>query len=241
MARHFWLLSALLIAIPLSLSAQPAAQARFDPHVVGPYADSMVTLVRGIPRGWHTYSLTRDGPGFRYVESYDLTGFGHRQVEVSFTPRLVVLRASAHGGEMGDSSGADVRFAGRHATGWALVRRAGHMERAPVDTLLPAGAFDGYALMALIPALHLAPDTTIALTLFDADENSITTQSLHVGAVQQVSVPAGTFSAYRVDLSTTEAPVVLWYTTSTPHTLVRIGEPAGDFLDVLVSHRIAAQ
>jgi hypothetical protein len=235
--RPAWIVWLALVASPAALNAQAAAPASFDPTAVGLYSDSFTTLIEGIPRGWHTYALSADRLGFHYVEAYDLPGFGHRVIEVLLTPRLEVLRATAHGHEMKDSSGADIRYAGRRATGWAIVRRAGRAARAQVDTVLPPGAFDGLALMALIPALHLAPDTSIALTLFDTDENSITTQTLHVGSVEQVNVPAGRFSAFRVSLSTTQTPVLLWYTTSTPHTLVQSGASGIQFYDVLVSHR----
>ena len=87
--------------------------------------------------------------------------------------------------------------------------------------------------MALLPTLDWQTGRTYLLTMFDGDEQNITPQTLRIGPVEQLSVPAGTFAAYRANLSTTQAPVVLWYTVAEPHRLLKVG--GGDVMyDALV-------
>ena len=224
--------------------ASPAiAQARADPmpiplrfdarHLVT-YRDSFAMVMNGAEVGHHVYSLARSGEGFAYTESVSMPGLLARELTVELDSHLTVLRARSEGQMQGRPMGSDVRYDGQRATGWAWVQRPSGPERVELDTMVAPGAFDGSALMALLPALDWADGTTYTLRLFDTDEYSTTEQTLTIVGPELVRVPAGEFRALRGDLTTTQAPVRIWVTESRPHRLVKVGGQTDAFATVLV-------
>jgi hypothetical protein len=191
-------------------------------------------MIQGIRHGWHRYSLTQSPTGLRFTDDFAIDSILTRSVTVTLTPHLVVTSAQATGNEFGQEVGAQLRYEDRHARGWAVVHGTSQPRRIAIDTVLPAEAFDGHALMALLPLLEWRVGATYSLMLFDTDENSITTQTIRIAARETVTVPAGTFETYRGDLTTTQAPVRLWYTVSSPHRLIKMGDATNTIVDMLV-------
>lgn len=89
--------------------------------------------------------------------------------------------------------------------------------------------------MGLLPTLEWAVGRRYRITLFDAEEGSITTQILTIAGTEQLQVPAGAFATFSADLTTTEAPVQIWVTQDSDHRLVQIASPGSPLTTVLVS------
>ena len=215
-------------------AAQTSPVAHFSPTAVSAYADSFVTLIRGVPQGWHRYSLEKTSDDLRFTDAFALGANLRRTVVVTLTPRLTVTTVRSTGREFGQAVAVQLDYVGQRARGWAVMRGESQPRRVAIDTVLPEGGFDGNALMAFLPLLDWRVGATYRLTLFDTDEGSITTQMLRIASRDTVTVPAGTFEAYRADLSTTQAPVRLWYTTAEPHRLIKMGDPTDTFVTLLV-------
>jgi len=97
-----------------------------------------------------------------------------------------------------------------------------------IDTAVAAGTYDASAVPVIVPALPLAPGQTFNLSFFSSDENTLKVLSFKVGAPEPVTVPAGTFQAYRVDVTGSRVPFVMYVTTATPRRVVKtefIGQP----------------
>jgi hypothetical protein len=63
---------------------------------------------------------------------------------------------------------------------------------------------------------------------FDPSDGSTTTLTLEVSGPEEVTVPAGTFSAWRVNMTGGEAALVMYVSTDTPRKTIRIemvGQP----------------
>ena len=219
------------------LAAQASAPAHFAAGDATVYADSFVTIVQGQERGWHTFSMSRADSGFLYREAFSISGMMGRNLTIAFDRALEVRTVTATGTLMGQAIGAELSTKGRHVTGWAITDIQTTPRRVVVDTILPVGGFDGSALMALLPTLRWEQGKIYSLTMFDSDEMSITTQTLRIVGTEEITVPAGTFAAFRAELSSTQAPVRLWYTRDAPHRLLKVGDPTDAFATVLVRHR----
>ena len=206
----------------------------FEPARITNYRDSFAILVNGEPRGTHVYAMKHSDDGFLYTESVAMPGFLHRERAVRMDSALAVTHAISDGELQGVPMGSQMQYDGRRARGWALVRGAERVQRVDLDTTLAAAAFDGLALMALLPALDWQPGVTYTLTLFDTDEGSTTEQTLRISGPEQIRVPAGEFVALRGDLTTTQAPVRIWVTQTRPHRLVKVGGATDAFATVLV-------
>ncbi len=231
-----------LLVPPRSAGAQqsakslPVAPAAFDPASATEYADSFVTLVRGQPGGWHLYALRRTPAGYDYSESWVISQLMDRRVSVAFDRSLAVLRAADSNHMLGVAAGSDLAYEGQRARGTVRTRGPGGVRTRDIDTVFAAGTFNGLALLALLPTIDWQPTGVYALSVFDTDEQSVAAQTLRVLTEEQVTVPAGTFDTYRAELSTAPAPVLLWYTRSVPHRLVKLATTDGSIVDVLAHH-----
>ncbi len=95
-----------------------------------------------------------------------------------------------------------------------------------VDTTTPAGTIDDNALGVLLAALPLDAGKTFTLNVFSSGEGASKIVTVKVTAVENVTVPAGTFPAYRLELTGMQLPVVMHVTQQSPRRLVRIA-PTG--------------
>jgi hypothetical protein len=103
-----------------------------------------------------------------------------------------------------------------------------------IDTTVAAGTYDDNALPVVIPALPLEAGRTIALGVFSSADATVKVLSVKVGPPESVTVPAGTFDAYRLDIAGGQAPYVFHVTTATPRRIVRIEIVGAPFLFELV-------
>jgi hypothetical protein len=91
-----------------------------------------------------------------------------------------------------------------------------------VDTTLAAGTYDEGALHVIVPALALAPDKSVNVNVFSGDAGRAGVMQFKVSGIDTVTVPAGTFAAYRVVVSGGQGTVLMHLTQQTPRRIVRI-------------------
>src|SRR5690348_486047 len=66
------------------------------------------------------------------------------------------------------------------------------------------------------------------MTFFTPSENNLKVLTFKVAAPEAVTVPAGTFQAFRIDVTGSRVPFTLWVTTTTPRRIVKtefVGQP----------------
>jgi hypothetical protein len=64
--------------------------------------------------------------------------------------------------------------------------------------------------------------------VFNASEGSESTLTLAVTGAESVTVPAGTFEAFRADLTGGPSPFTIWVATAAPHRVLKValaGQP----------------
>ena len=220
---------------PVATAPDSLRRAEFRPERVIAYRDSFQVVTRDPgsaydrPIGWRRASMVARPGGFLYGEEEGTAAGKTKALDVVLDSALEVRAARSAGRFYGRTEASNVAYEGGRARGAAdarLPREAtvggGERFRVPVDTLLPAGAFDALALAALLPLLDWERDAAYLLPVFDAAESSITYQVLRIGAPEWIDVPAGRFRAYPGELTTTGRPVRFWVTTAAPHRIVRI-------------------
>jgi len=67
-----------------------------------------------------------------------------------------------------------------------------------------------------------SPTATLTVPVFLSGKGYGQSLTLAVKGTETLTVPAGTFEVYRVDLSGGQAPVAMYVTTQTPRRLVKI-------------------
>ena len=102
-----------------------------------------------------------------------------------------------------------------------------------VDAALPAGAIDDNAVQAIVPALKWSPAAKFTFNIFTASKNAVRPATLAVTGTEKVTVPAGTFDAYRAELTGGDQPVTMYVTSAAPYRVVKIAV-AGTPLEIVL-------
>ena len=185
--------------------------------------DSFVVRVQGNPMGASVYELARDGEGWVVKEATTIAGGMVQQgttlrTDASLAPRVLEQR----GKMQGQDTKADVTFASGRAKGAAMTPSAQGLKPVTVDVELPAGTLDDNALAFAMPLLRWAPGAKHVLSSFSAGKGTVTPITLTVTGTEQVTVPAGTFEAYRVEQTGGETPVTFFLAAAAPHRLLKL-------------------
>jgi len=124
-------------------------------------------------------------------------------------------------------SATDLVYSSGRVKGSAVVPQGGGTPKSiAVDTTVAAGAIDDNVLSLIVPALPLAEGKSFNLNVFSSGEGVTKVATIKVTGVENVTVPAGTFSAYRLEISGMQLPVVMHVTTESPRRLLRVA-PVG--------------
>ena len=103
-----------------------------------------------------------------------------------------------------------------------------------VDTTVAAATIDDNALSVFLPALPLETGKMFNLSVFSSGDGATKSVSVKVGAIENVAVSAGTFPAYRLELSGMQLPIVMHVTQQAPRRVVRIAPTGAPLIFELV-------
>lgn len=217
---------------PEDLAPKAAGAVAFDRAQLVSRRDSFVVSVQGNPFGYMTADFAVSPDSVIYVEETVIAAAGMRQrTVVHLDPATLGTRAVEQTGTvMGQAIDIRVAYAPGRVTGRAQTPdpRAGAPKVTEIDTALAAGTMDINAFQPLMAALPLAEGASSTVAAFDASENVTRTLTAKVSGVQEITVPAGTFTAFRVELSGGQTPLVLYVSRETPRRLLRldvVGQP----------------
>ena len=187
-----------------------------------PRRDSLVVLLQGKPFGYQRAVLERGTTGFTYTEDTRLGPVMEQTTVLSLDTAGAMLGVRQSGRTQGQPTRIEVSYAGNRAKGSATVMGPeGAMKTIAIDTAIAAGTLDDNAIQAVLPALPYAADARWSFPVFTSGQGSSARMTLAVGGRESVTVPAGTFDAWRLELTGGPAPVTFYVTAAAPHRLVR--------------------
>ena len=187
-----------------------------------PRRDSLSVMVQGRKMGYQTAALERVGGKLKYTEITRIQGFVDQTTELMLDSAGGMISTRQSGQMQGQKTSIDVTYGGGRVRGSAQVMSPEGPKSFAVDTTVPETVLDDNALQALLPAFRWAPGASWNLEVFSSGENRIKRMTLAVTATQTVSVPGGTFEAYRAELTSGDQAVAFYLTTSAPHRLIRV-------------------
>jgi len=206
----------------------PTATAlEFDPADVQAHRDSFNILVQGNPFGYRVLDLARDGASWVVKEDVSIPAAG---LEQHGTLRIDAATLAAQSYEQtgtmqGQPRAVHLTYDGLHVTGTA---QAPGGDEAAIDTTLAEGTVDAQMLDVLLGILPLEVGAQQTIMTFDAEQRAVSPTTVKVTGVEDVTVPAGTFTAYKVDVTQGQQAVTYWITQDAPHRVVRgefVGQP----------------
>ncbi len=195
--------------------------ARFDPARLVPRSDSFVVIVQGRAIGGARESIERAGAGYRLTSSQQMAGMSQSTV-VEFSRTLAMTSIKQTGQARGQNMNIDVAYAAGRAKGSATTPGAQGMKTITVDAAVPAGVVDDNAMQSLLPALPLAEGKVFSIPVFASGQGVVKTLTATVAGVERVTVPAGTFDAWKLTITGAEVPVTFWISKETPK-VVKLG------------------
>ncbi|HXF96299.1 MAG TPA: pitrilysin family protein [Gemmatimonadales bacterium] len=186
--------------------------------------DSFRILLQGNPFGTQVRTLRATPDSLIYTEVVQLGPTGQQTTTVVFGASDLSVRqvdqTLAFGPQRGETH---LRYAGSRVQGTATVPQPGGAPRSvSVDTALAAGTLDENAVGVIVPALPLQEGAGFVVNAFTAGEAAVRVLSLKVNAPEAVTVPAGTFQAYRVDITGGRTPIQMFVTTEAPRRVIKV-------------------
>ena len=98
----------------------------------------------------------------------------------------------------------------------------------PIDREVPPGTLVADMVEVAVWIAELTVGKEIRVPVARLETGGVEIQVMQVLAMEEVTVPAGTFSAYRVQIIGSQ-PQTVWARVESPHVLLRL-EPAGGLL-----------
>jgi zinc protease len=189
-------------------------------------SDSFQALVQGNAFGGQVTKTELSPDSIVYTEATMIGAFQQRSTVV-INGDLTMRRTEQTGTVGNQNTHTQLTYSGGRVKGTAMSPQPGGTPKSvAVDTTIPAGTMDDNALALLLPALPLAQGKTFNLNVFSSGEGITKVVSVKVTGIEQVVVPAGTFAAFRLELSGMQLPLVMHVSQDAPRRLVRIA-PTG--------------
>ncbi|CAN5170543.1 hypothetical protein BH23GEM4_BH23GEM4_16480 [soil metagenome] len=196
-----------------------AASETFSAAALKPMELTYQVLVQGNPFGTATNKLAQADGGWVGTASLQL-GPVSQQREVRFTSDLTPISSTATISQGPQQMSADLTFESGTVSGTAkLPEEMGgdktFSENVPQGTIF--AGMDEYA----IAVADLAPGKTITIPVFNFQSGSVANATFNVAAAESVTVPAGTYQAYKIAFSQGEQSGTLWVRQEAPHITVK--------------------
>ena len=217
-----------LAAGDLNPKASPVA---LDPAQFSARTDSSRVVIQGNPAGFTVSEVRRLADSLVYSERSNLgNGAFQQHTTLLLDPSDgSVRRVDQTTTQQGQTTETHLTYAAGRAKGSsAALQPDGTVKRFDIDTALPPGTADENAVPLLVPALPLAAGKSLTLTLFTPSENALKTLTLKVGPPESVTVPAGTFPAYRIEVTGSRVPFTMYVSTEAQRRILKtefVGQP----------------
>lgn len=210
---------------PLRLGAMTAAvPLQIDRSRLRASSDSFTVMVQGQPFGFQAAALSQVAGAWEFRERSQLGPIISQTTTVEFSAELEMLSTEQGGRFQGNDLRLSVRYAGGRASGEGVTPGAGQMQNVRyADVPVPPGTIDDNLLVGLLPFFPWTPEASFTVNVFASGRGVVEQRTFRVAAEEVVTVPAGTFAAFRVDYAGGEAPGTYWVESAAPHRVLKFG------------------
>ena len=208
--------------------APPTEAPEYDVRQLGTHRESFQISVQGNVMGYQISEMIVSGESIVSKASLAIPMVGvNQETTLSIDPTTMMPTAYDQVGMvMGQTVETHLVYEGGRVTGtMQSPTQTGAIETVNVDTTLSEAVAEVSTLQALLPALPLVPGTTLTYSAFSASDGGNTTVTLRVSDPEEVTVPAGTFTAYRVDVTGGEVSFAIHVSVETPRRIIKRALP----------------
>jgi len=215
-----------------ALTAPPAA-VQWAADRLAPGSFAYRVLVQGNPMGQSAQAIERSTEGGRQVlrltENTTIGSFVQENDSILMdAAALAPIRIRQNGTAGGQQESIALDYDGTHVKGHVHVPQRTGVRDADVDTTLASGTFDDTQVLPLLRALPLAKGGRWTLSAYAGGDGVVRSVAVSVTGDSTVTVPAGTFDCWRLEMTGGEVGMNLYITKAAPYLLVRyemVGPP----------------
>jgi hypothetical protein len=197
-------------------------------------SDSFVVMVQGNPLGFQRTAVEQTETGLRIVDDVQIGPIMTQHTEIELAADGTLRSTRQTGQVRGQQTLIDIAYANGRAKGTATAPSVAGVQTTAIDTTVAPGTIDDNLITALLPAFAWAPNATFTIPVFLSGKGHTQPLTLAVQAMESLTVPAGTFEVYRIEMVGGSAAVALYVTTAAPHRLVKIA-PRGAPLEFVLA------
>jgi zinc protease len=213
--------------------AAPPSVVEWAVDRLAPGSSSYRVLVQGNPMGQAAHAIERATEGGRQVlrltASTSIASFVQESDTITMDAAgLAPIRVRQSGTAGGQQEAVALDFDGMHVKGHVHVPQRTGVRDADVDTTLAAGTFDDNQVTPLLLALPLAAGGRWTLNAFASADGVVRSLTVSVTGDSTLTVPAGTFDCWKVDMAGGQVPMHFYITQAAPYLMVRyelVGTP----------------
>ncbi|MGD0483650.1 MAG: insulinase family protein [Gemmatimonadales bacterium] len=203
-----------------------ASAVNWVPDHITPMNLTYRVLFQGNPMGDASRTVARTTLGGRaVVQILGSTNIGAmvRQSDTTVIDAQTLAPVSMHLSTAAQGQQMFVRldYDGTHVRGQAHMPGREGMHDVNVDTTLAAGTLDENEMEAVLGALPLAANARFTLPVFAGSEGHGRVLTLAVGGEESVTVPAGTFACWRVEMTGGDQGMTLYVSREAPFLIVK--------------------
>lgn len=209
------------LCLALMLAPVARAQSPFDPVRLVPRSDSFAVVVQGRAVGGVRETIERTPDGYRLTSSQAMAGMT-QVTRVNFSKALEMRAVKQTGQVRGSEMKIDVSYDKGRAKGTATTPGPQGLKSIVVDTTVPRGAVDDNLLQGLLHTLPLGEGRSFPISVFSSGQGTTTMMTVRVVGAESVTVPAGTFDTWKLDVTGGPVLVNFWVSKAQPR-VVKLG------------------
>jgi hypothetical protein len=204
-----------------------------DASKLVPGSDSSTIMLQGNPFGSAVKVLERGPDAITVTERAVLGAMMKQSTTLTFSPTGEVRSVMQTGTMQGQATKIDATYANGRVKGSATTASQAGPKSITFDTTVAPGTVDENAVTAIVPGLPWSRTATFTIPIFSPGEGIAKTFNMRVTGTQSVTVPAGTFDAYAVEMTGGQLPLMFYVTTAQPYRIVK-SAPVGAPLEIVL-------
>lgn len=196
-----------------------ASTDRFDASRLQPTTLTYAISFQGNTVGTATTTLARDGNNWVSTQAVQ-AGPTNQQSEIRFTGDLTPVSLKQTMSMGANKLETDLRYENGRVRGTAQLPPQMGGNRT-IDTAVVAGTRFAGMDPWMLAVSDLDVGKTLSVPVFETRSGAVVPGSFKVTGVEKVTVPAGTFDAYRIETQAGEQSAVLYVRKDAPHIVLR--------------------
>ncbi|MES3036191.1 MAG: hypothetical protein V4813_19470 [Gemmatimonadota bacterium] len=206
------------------LGAQPVRgtlREHLDPTRLVAGSDSFVVIMRNAPRGWQRLSVARDGTNWLLGDALAIDGMMSQASTIRLDAALNESSLRQEGLMMGKPMRIALDTRQGRVTGTALTPSNPAGEIA-IDVPQVEGLVDDNAVTPLLAIVRWRDSLAFSFPVLASGKGTVADFTLRTLGKESVTVPAGQFDTWRVELQMERARMIANVTTAAPYRVVRM-------------------